>query len=87
MNRHQLLQDLLTKAIETQRKNLEIEELTRNHKEINSRLREKANAALNKEVNGGNVTDEEQSEIDNLAIQQEDAYNKLAEKVLKNYGC
>lgn len=87
MNRHQLLHDLLIKAVETHEKSLEIEELTRNHKEINSKLREKANAALNKEDNGGIVTEEEQSEINDLAIQQEDAYKKLAEKILKNYGC
>ena len=78
------------KSLEDPEKNydaLKLEELKEKHKELNIKLREKSTAALDKDESGKTVTEKEQAEIDNLANQQESTYNKLTDKVRKNYGC
>lgn len=78
------------KSLEDPEKNvdaLKLEELKEKHKELNRKLREKSTAALDKDESGKTVTEKEQAEIDNLANQQEGTYNKLTDKVRKNYGC
>jgi regulator of protease activity HflC (stomatin/prohibitin superfamily) len=83
MDRHQMLHDQLTKAIEAYKEAKEMEELSKKHSEINRELKDKANAALQKDLNGQIVSDAEQTEIDNLAKEQEKVYRQMADKILK----
>jgi len=83
---HKSLQDQLIEADEAYKKVKELEELVKRHNEINALLRDKVKAALKKQGNG-ELVNEEQAEIDDIAKQQEDAYRKMSDKVLKNNGC
>lgn len=83
MDLHKSLHNQLMKAIADYENAMELEELTRKHREINEELKTKAGVALEKEQQGQIITNEEQAEIDLLAKQQEEAYRKIADKILK----
>lgn len=83
MDRHQMLYDQLRKAIAAYEEAKEMEELSKRHREINRELKDKANAALQKDSQGQIVSDAEQTVIDNLAKEQEKVYRQMADKILK----
>jgi len=71
------------KAIAAYEEAKEMEELSKKHREINRELKDKADAALQKDLQGQIVSDAEQTEIDNLAKEQEKVYRQMADKILK----
>jgi IS30 family transposase len=60
----------------------EMETLSKRNMEINTELKDKVDAALKKDLQGQIVSDKEQAEIDNLAIEQEKVYRQMADKIL-----
>ena len=83
MDRHKIIYDQYMKALAAYDEAKEIEELSKKHMEINSELKDKANAALQKDQQGQIVTDAEQTAIDDLAKEQEKVYRQIADKLLK----
>ena len=83
MDIHKSLQDQLMKAVAAYEEAKEMEALSKRNREINSELKDKVDAALKKDLQGQIVTDAEQSEIDNLAKEQEKVYRQMADKILK----
>jgi hypothetical protein len=75
------------KAIADYKDAKEMEELSKKNSEISEQLKIKVDAALQKEQLGQTVSEAEQSEIDSLARQQEEACRKITDKIMKNDGC
>jgi len=87
MDLHKSLHDQLMKAIADYKDAKEMEELSKKNSEISEQLKIKVDAALQKEQLGQTVSEAEQSEIDSLARQQEEACRKITDKIMKNDGC
>jgi hypothetical protein len=83
MDRHQILYDQLMKAIAAFEEATEMEELAKQNYEVSRQLKSKADNALKKEQLGQIVTEEEQSDINDLAKRQEEICKKMADKILK----
>lgn len=83
MDLHKSLHEQLMKSIAVQKDAIEMEELAKKNSEISKQLKSKVDAALQKDQLGQTVSEAEQSEIDNLAKQQEEACRKMTDKILK----